>query len=81
MNWLPEVAKEFYTELPITMEVVGNYHEFGDFVSKVAKLPRIVTLHDFEVQLLGNGQLNLSIVAKTYRYKGDEALEESKGKQ
>lgn len=71
MNWLPEVAKEFYTELPITMEVIGDYHELGSFVSKVAKLPRIVTLHDFKIRLLGDGTLNLSIVAKTYRYKGD----------
>jgi type IV pilus assembly protein PilO len=80
MNWLPEVAKEFYTELPITMEVVGSYHEFGNFVSKVAKLPRIVTLHDFKVRLLGDGKLNLSIVAKTYRYKGDPDSSVKQGK-
>ena len=81
MNWLPEVAKEFYTELPITMEVVGSYHQFGDFVSKIAELPRIVTLHDFKVQLLEDGRLNLNIVAKTYRYKGDVGQSDDNGGQ
>ena len=49
LNWQPEIPKEFYTELPIQIEVTGSYHEFGDFVSNIANLPRIVTLHDFEV--------------------------------
>lgn len=69
INWLPEISKEFYTELPITIEVVGSFHEFGEFVSKVAQLPRIVTLHDFKITQLADGRLNLNIVAKTYRYK------------
>lgn len=69
INWLPEISKQFYTELPITIEVVGNFHEFGEFVSKVAQLPRIVTLHDFKITQLADGRLNLNIVAKTYRYK------------
>ena len=69
INWLPEISKQFYTELPITIEVVGNFHEFGEFVSKVAQLPRIVTLHDFKITQLPDGRLNLNIVAKTYRYK------------
>ena len=47
IGWLPEIKKEFYTELPIKIEVVGTYHEFGEFVGKVAQLPRIVSLHDF----------------------------------
>jgi type IV pilus assembly protein PilO len=72
INWLPEVTKQFYTELPITIEVVGKYHEFGDFVAKVAELPRIVTLHDFKIKQLGDGRLNLNIVAKTYRYQSEE---------
>ncbi len=71
IRWMPEVSKEFYTELPITIEVVGKYHEFGEFVSKVAELPRIVTLHDFKIKQLENGDLHLNIVAKTYRYKPD----------
>ncbi|WP_287242591.1 type 4a pilus biogenesis protein PilO [Pseudoalteromonas sp.] len=70
IGWLPEVEKEFYTELPIKIEVVGTYHEFGEFVGKVAQLPRIVSLHDFTIQTLGDGELTFSVVAKTYRYEG-----------
>ena len=77
INWLPEISKQFYTELPITIEVVGSYHEFGEFVSKVAELPRIVTLHDFKITQLNDGRLNLNIVAKTYRYKQPSEIEES----
>lgn len=76
INWMPEISKQFYTELPITIEVVGNYHEFGEFVSKVAELPRIVTLHDFKITQLNDGRLNLNIVAKTYRYKQPSEIEE-----
>ncbi|MDP5190498.1 type 4a pilus biogenesis protein PilO, partial [Rheinheimera baltica] len=50
INWEPEIEKDFYTELPIKIEVVGDYHQFGNFVSEVAKLPRIVSLHDFAIQ-------------------------------
>jgi len=69
INWLPEQEKEFYTELPIQIEVLGTYHEFGQFVSKVAALPRIVTLHDFSIVEAEENQLRLNVVAKTYRYK------------
>lgn len=69
INWLPEVENEFYTELPIQIEVVGDYHEFGQFVSKVAALPRIVTLHEFSIDDAKDSQLRLNVVAKTYRYK------------
>ncbi|HSB96472.1 MAG TPA: type 4a pilus biogenesis protein PilO, partial [Spongiibacteraceae bacterium] len=44
-----EQAKEFYVELPISIEVTGTYHDFGTFVSGIAGLPRIVTLHDFKM--------------------------------
>ncbi|NMR25003.1 type 4a pilus biogenesis protein PilO [Pseudoalteromonas sp. NEC-BIFX-2020_015] len=71
IGWLPEVEKEFYTELPIKIEVVGTYHEFGDFVGKVAQLPRIVSLHDFSVNSFSSGKLIFSVVAKTYRYESD----------
>lgn len=70
IGWLPEVEKEFYTELPIKIEVVGTYHEFGDFVDKVAQLPRIVSLHDFSINTSGDSELTFSVVAKTYRYEG-----------
>ncbi len=72
IGWLPEVKKEFYTELPIKIEVEGSYHEFGEFVGKVAQLPRIISLHDFEIEATGDDQLVFSVVAKTYRYEGDE---------
>jgi type IV pilus assembly protein PilO len=69
INWLPELENEFYTELPIQIEVLGDYHEFGQFVSKVAELPRIVTLHDFTITEAVDKKLRLNVVAKTYRYK------------
>lgn len=69
INWEPEVEKEFYTELPIRIDVVGDYHQFGNFVSEVAKLPRIVSLHDFTIEADGDNRLRFNVVAKTYRYK------------
>lgn len=70
-----EMETEFYTELPIKIDVVGEYHDFGTFVSAVAGLGRIVTLHDFEVssaKLEDANKLNLKIVAKTYRYNSED---------
>ncbi|WNO60488.1 type 4a pilus biogenesis protein PilO [Rheinheimera sp. MMS21-TC3] len=69
INWEPEIEKEFYTELPIKIEVIGDYHQFGNFVSEVAKLPRIVSLHDFTIQTEKDERLRFNVVAKTYRYK------------
>lgn len=69
INWEPEIEKEFYTELPIKIEVIGDYHQFGNFVSEVAKLPRIVSLHDFSIQAEKDERLRFNVVAKTYRYK------------
>jgi len=71
LNWQPEVTKKIYIELPIDIEVQGNYHEFGNFVSKIAGLPRIVTLHDFDINLVpsSEGNLTLKLQAKTYRYR------------
>lgn len=66
LNWQQEIPKEFYTELPIELEVSGGYHNFGEFVSKVADLPRIVTLHDFTIESEKEG-LRLQMQAKTYR--------------
>jgi len=66
INWQQEIPKEFYTELPIQIEVSGGYHQFGQFASNVANLPRIVTLHDFEILNKQDG-LSLSMQAKTYR--------------
>jgi type IV pilus assembly protein PilO len=70
----PEVSREFYVELPIAIVATGSYHDLGAFVSGMAGLPRIVTLHDFVIS--GNGEnsaaLNMNITAKTYRYKDGE---------
>lgn len=75
LEWQPEISKEIYIELPIDIEVVGPYHSFGQFVSKIAGLPRIVTLHDFKISISqGDSEsLHLKLQAKTYRYQGEAA--------
>jgi type IV pilus assembly protein PilO len=74
-----EVPRDFYAELPINLRVNGEYHEFGQFISGLAALPRIVTIHDIKiyprvVQKEGapGGSLTLEAVAKTYRYLDEE---------
>ncbi len=71
ISWQPEISKEIYIELPIEIEVVGSYHDFGGFVSKIAGLPRIVTVHDFVIEMSKNSKtlLDLKLQAKTYRYR------------
>lgn len=70
----PEVKREFYVELPISIEVKGPYHDLAAFVSGIAGLPRIVTLHDFSIgDTKGGIDLSMSITAKTYRYRDPEA--------
>jgi len=70
-----ERAKEFYVELPISIIASGSYHDLGAFISGMAGLPRIVTLHDFEISGKGKNSNNLAmkILAKTYRYKDEDA--------
>lgn len=70
----PEQQKDFYVELPINIRVRGGYHELGSFVSSVAGLPRIVTLHDFTIKpTSGDGdQLDMQVLARTYRYRAGE---------
>lgn len=70
-----ENPREFYAELPISISVVGDYHQFGEFVSGIAALPRIVTTHNISIKALGSdssNQLQMDAIAKTYR-----ALEEN----
>ncbi|AMO57876.1 pilus assembly protein PilP [Endozoicomonas montiporae] len=70
----PEKISEFYIELPISITVKGNYHDLGSFVSGVASLPRIVTLHDFAIDPSSGGSvLKMDILARTYRYNDREA--------
>ncbi|MHC8346366.1 type 4a pilus biogenesis protein PilO [Pseudomonas sp. RT6P73] len=74
---LPEVTQQFYIELPIQITVTGAYHDLATFVSGVAGLPRIVTLHDFDLAPAdpeGGPKLRMSILAKTYRYN-DKGLQ------
>ena len=65
---------EFYAELPIKLEMTGYYHEFGQFVSGIAALPRIVTLHNFTIQpvSLTDDLLRMTATAKTYRYLDED---------
>ncbi len=74
-----EQRKEFYAEKPISIRLKGSYHELGDFVSGIAALPRIVTLHDIEIAPANDGDgddLTLNVTAKTYRYLEDEEEEQ-----
>jgi type IV pilus assembly protein PilO len=73
-----EAKKDFYAELPIKITLTGSYHDFGAFVSGIAALPRIVTLHDITITPIektgGFDQLQLDVTAKTYRYLDDDEL-------
>jgi type IV pilus assembly protein PilO len=77
-----EVKKDFYAELPIRIRLSGSYHQFGQFVSGIAALPRIVTLHDIEIHPAGAAgaggagfdNLTLDLTAKTYRYLDQDEL-------
>ncbi|MFT7471589.1 MAG: type IV pilus assembly protein PilO [Kiritimatiellia bacterium] len=71
-----EEIQEFYIEIPMNLEVIGDFHDFGTFVSGVASLDRIVTLHDFSISARADSFLDMSIVARTYRYKDvDEVVQ------
>ncbi len=69
-----EQQRDFYAELPINIRVTGTYHELASFVSSVASLPRIVTLHDLTIAPTGGDgeQLNMQVLARTYRYRAGE---------
>lgn len=69
-----ETTTEFYAERPISLKVVGNYHDLGAFASDVAKLPRIVLLNDLKVDLGKEGSLTMEAVARTYRYLDPEEV-------
>ena len=87
----PEVTKDFYAEKPIELQLEGGYHDFGKFVSDVAALPRIVTLHNIVIRPTNGGgsssgnsdNLTMTLTAKTYRYLEDDeqqAAKSGKGK-
>ncbi len=86
-----EVPAEFYAVKPISITVTGTYHQFGEFISAVAALPRIVTQHDLIMEPMGNDtedgkpKQRMEMVAKTYRYLDEEEIaqeaEKNKGKR
>jgi len=72
----PEIPKDFYAEKPIKIRLSGGYHEMANFVSGIASLPRIVTLHDISITPEAHDsfdRLSLEVTAKTYRYLEEEA--------
>ncbi len=75
---MAENRQDFYAEKPIKIKLDGSYHELGNFVSDIAALPRIVTLHDIEIGPAANDgsfdQLTLNVTAKTYRYLEEDEL-------
>jgi len=75
-------AKDFYAELPIKIRLTGSYHQLGEFVSGIAALPRIVTLHDVVITPANKDvydQLQMEVTAKTYRYLDDEEVATAEG--
>ena len=73
-----EVQRDFYAELPIKLRYTGSYHELGKFVSGIAALPRIVTLHDIDIKPADKDSttsLTLDVTAKTYRYLEETGTE------
>src|SRR5579864_2129810 len=72
-----EQKKDFYAELPIKIRLSGSYHQFGEFVSGIAALPRIVALHDIDIKSDSKDaydQLSLELTAKTYRYMDEDEI-------
>lgn len=72
-----EIAKDFYAELPIKIRLTGNYHQVGEFVSGIAALPRIVTLHDITIKPENKDaydNLSVELTAKTFRYLDDSEV-------
>jgi type IV pilus assembly protein PilO len=67
-----ETQRDFYAELPITIKIIGNYHDMGAFASDIGQLPRIVTLNDIGLTVGKDGMLTMDTTAKTFRYL-DEA--------
>jgi type IV pilus assembly protein PilO len=71
-KWLQEVKRDFSYEVPVSLEVIGTFHQLGQFTSDIAALPRIVTLEDFTITKLQGELLKVNMIARTYRYKGEK---------
>lgn len=73
-----EIPRDFYAEFPINLRVRGSYHQLGNFVSGVAALPRIVTIHDLSLKKEKDGELVMTATANTYRYLEKSEMKKSK---
>ena len=73
--YLPsETAREFYSELPITLKLTGTYHDMGGFAADVGQLPRIVTLNDVAIEAGKDGNLSMDVTARTFRYLDEDEV-------
>jgi type IV pilus assembly protein PilO len=73
-----EAMKDFYAELPITIKLLGNYHDLGAFTGDIAKLSRIVTLNDIDITADKGGTLAMTTVVKTFRYLDEAEVSKQK---
>ena len=69
-----EAAREFYSELPIQLKVIGTYHDMGAFAADVGQLPRIVTLNDVTIEASKDGNLTMDVTARTFRYLDEDEV-------
>jgi type IV pilus assembly protein PilO len=69
-----ELPRDFYSELPISLKLIGNYHDMGGFAADVGQLPRIVTLNDVSIAAGADGNLTMDVTARTFRYLDEEEL-------
>ena len=78
--WKPgaEQLRDFYAEVPVAVRLTGSYHDLGNFVGDVAKLPRIVTLNDVAIEVGKDGVLKMDALAVTYRYLDDSEVAKQK---
>ena len=76
-----ETLREFYAELPISLKVIGKYHDMGAFAGDIAQLSRIVTLNDVALSVSKDGNLIMDTTARTFRYLDEDELAEQKRAQ
>ena len=69
-----ESAREFYSERPISLKLIGTYHDMGGFAADVGQLPRIVTLGDVSIEAGKDGNLTMDVTARTFRYLDEDEL-------
>ncbi|MFZ6746891.1 type 4a pilus biogenesis protein PilO [Undibacterium sp. JH2W] len=74
-------VKDYYAELPIAIKIQGSYHDLGQFVADIAKLPRIVTLNNLNIIALKEGGLSLDVTAKTFRYLNRDEVQDQADKK